>query len=379
MNTIFYLELNVFALVILAIIFINIRNQAKQSLLESQLYLSLLAVNSLILIFDTLMWFFDGTTGHLMSILNLSVTVIYYILTPLTCMVWVFYVDYQINRDKKHLYKIALPVSIPAIVNFIMTIQSIWNHGLFYIDENNFYHRGNLFLIMAALSYSYLIYTFFYVLYSKHKLPSFLYFPLLTFTIPPFLGSVLQALFYGVSLTWVCMTISILITFITVQNNQLYTDHLTGLYNRRQLDYYLMSKIQNTANKKKVAGIMIDLNCFKKINDTFGHGVGDQALIHTANILKKSFTNNEFISRYGGDEFIIIIESKNEVDLVKHVNNININIKEFNNAQIEPYKIDLSIGADYFDCSSKTSIETFLKHIDLLMYEDKQRRTVTVI
>lgn len=374
MQSALYLEINIFAFIILAIIFVNMRNQLKQSLTESILYLSLLAVNSLILIFDSLMWVLNGRPGHYMLFLNLLVTVVYYILTPITCLVWTFYADYQIHRENTHLYKISVPMSIPVTVNFIFSLLSIHYGFFFYIDAKNYYHRGPLFLLMAALSYSYLLYTFIAVIVRRKGLPSSMLHPLLIFMFPPLIGSIIQCLCYGLSLTWFCMTLSILVIFITMQNNQLYTDQLTGLYNRRQLDAYLSSKHPSGRNKKKIAGILIDLHCFKKINDTYGHTTGDQALIHTADILKKSFNHKEFISRYGGDEFIVIIEDKENIDLEKCIDRFEENLEKFNNMGLAPYRINLSIGGDYWNSASGESSEQFLQRIDSRMYEEKQQK-----
>lgn len=90
------------------------------------------------------------------------------------------------------------------------------------------------------------------------------------------------------------------------------TDFLTGLSNRMRLFEYFDS-IKYTPN---IATIMVDLDNFKSVNDTYGHKTGDEALILTADILRKSFPI-DFIARLGGDEFIILINGECSVDKLK--------------------------------------------------------------
>lgn len=80
------------------------------------------------------------------------------------------------------------------------------------------------------------------------------------------------------------------------------TDFLTGLYNRRCFYQY----IYNNRKEKTISLLYVDLDSFKKVNDTYGHQIGDKALICTADLLRECF-GNQFIARIGGDEFLIAI------------------------------------------------------------------------
>ncbi len=79
------------------------------------------------------------------------------------------------------------------------------------------------------------------------------------------------------------------------------TDFLTGLYNRRCFYKYIL----NNRRDKTVSLMYIDLDCFKAINDTYGHKVGDAVLVRTAEVLMESF-RNDFVTRLGGDEFLVV-------------------------------------------------------------------------
>ena len=286
MKAFMYVEINVLALVILFLIFLNIYRRGEKYLIEQKLFLALLSSNALILVLDTAMWILDGKPGTLLRGIYLITTAGYYVLNPTICMLWSFYADYQVYRNERRIRKLFIPMLIPSCINAFLSFQSIFDNKMFYIDNNNIYHRGSLFFVMATISYLYLVYTLIVIIKRKNKIQKQNFVSLLVFAFPPFFGGLLQSLYYGISLVWICMTISLLIVFINIQNAQLYTDYLTGLFNRRQLDYYLLQ--QNNTDKSLLAGIMIDINSFKIINDLYGHCVGDQALKYTAKILKKN-------------------------------------------------------------------------------------------
>jgi len=114
-------------------------------------------------------------------------------------------------------------------------------------------------------------------------------------------------------------------------------DPLTGLYNRHYLEDYAMKACSrvNRHNNKLIL-IFIDLDNFKQVNDTFGHEAGDEVLKKVSEIFTDIFRKYDIIVRYGGDEFIILIEDikydENSIKslLDKMVKRIEENLKKFN-------------------------------------------------
>ena len=85
-------------------------------------------------------------------------------------------------------------------------------------------------------------------------------------------------------------------------------DALTGLYNRRYLDEILDRETRRAVRSTQALGIlMLDLDHFKKFNDTYGHDAGDTVLRETAAFLLKSVRTEDFVCRFGGEEFIVIL------------------------------------------------------------------------
>lgn len=367
------IEIDCFALAILLLIYLNIRRSAVKFLLEQKLFMAMLFSNALILVWDIILWLLDGKPGLLVGASYPFLTACYYALNPAISVIWYFYADYQIYKSEKHLKKMLVPMIIPAGINLVLSLLSIFNGWMFYIDKNNIYHRGNLFYLMAGIGFFYLAYTMIMIIVKRNMLQKRDFIPFLIFVFPPYIGAVIQTMYYGITLVWVCMTLSILIVFINIQNSQLYTDYLTGLFNRRQMDNYLLQVLQNL-EQDLLAGIMIDLDCFKEINDLYGHDIGDQALQDTAKILKKTFRENDFIVRYGGDEFIVLMVIKDRSYLENAIVRLKENVEHFNEQSVVPYQISLSLGYECYSEKSEQTVSEFLKCIDGLMYEDKGKK-----
>lgn len=377
MLTFMYVEMNIFALVVLLLIFLNVSHRSAKQQVEQKLFLTLLGSNAVILVLDGAMWVLDGRQGPFIIPFYMWVTALYYALNPIICMIWTFYADFHIHRDEKRLKKYLVPALLPVVINTVLSLLSIWNGYMFTIDEAGIYHRGALFPLMAFISYMYLMYSLIHILMNQKRIQKQYFFSILAFAFPPFLGGIVQILVYGVSLIWVSMTLSVLIVFINIQNDQLHTDHLTGLYNRRQLDNYLQRRIRKKNGKQQLAGIMIDMDSFKLINDRFGHHVGDQALENTADILQRTFLNSSFIARFGGDEFVVILDITNPQELTEAVEALIRNVEIFNAWNADSYSISLSIGFDILESRTISSSQDFINHLDALMYQNKILRSRT--
>jgi len=149
-------------------------------------------------------------------------------------------------------------------------------------------------------------------------------------------------------------------------------DELTGVANRRFLDFHITSLIKKSKDFNIGFGVLfIDIDFFKKINDTFGHNVGDTILKEMSLTIKQSLRNNDLIGRWGGEEFIAVIEVE-DIQLLtiiaEKLRNI-IEHKVFNDFDKPEIHITVSIGGTmYYKGEDNKSI---IARADELMYESK--------
>jgi diguanylate cyclase (GGDEF)-like protein len=101
-------------------------------------------------------------------------------------------------------------------------------------------------------------------------------------------------------------------------------DHLTGLYNRGSMEQVLKSEFSLVKrNQRHVCLMMIDIDFFKKINDNYGHTIGDQVLIHVAQTIKERLRSADIAFRYGGEEFLVLLPDTKidqSLSLAKEIN-----------------------------------------------------------
>ena len=153
--------------------------------------------------------------------------------------------------------------------------------------------------------------------------------------------------------------------------NKANKDHLTGLYNRRYL-FNIGNEIYNDCktNNKVFAIAILDIDNFKRINDTYGHDIGDIALKEVAVILNKNISSNGLISRLGGEEFCICFYNRNEdevKELLEYIRkDFEKNVIEIKDIQL---KYTISIGCS-FDFG--INIDEMIKNADEYLYEAKK-------
>ena len=175
-------------------------------------------------------------------------------------------------------------------------------------------------------------------------------------------------------------TILMLIIYIQSMETQISIDPLTSLNNRGQILRYISQEPSHKDDKKTFV-VMIDVNDFKKINDTFGHAEGDKALIIVADSLRNVVKNLHmptFLGRYGGDEFIIIAHPYAEKELESLVDEIRAQIKELCEKNEARYLISVSAGYDELLPGSDT-FQKCIQRADSKLYVDKEHSKLSGI
>lgn len=154
------------------------------------------------------------------------------------------------------------------------------------------------------------------------------------------------------------------------------TDSLTGLYNRRYLEVHLEKLLEkNRHDRKSLAVLMIDIDHFKSVNDTYGHSVGDEILKIFAQRLKEGLRPTDLVSRLGGEEFTVILPdvTKERAHMVAERLRRNIaNVPITCSTPDGCLNITTSIGGAIIDFEPHTVIEA-LERADKMLYEAKEQ------
>lgn len=151
------------------------------------------------------------------------------------------------------------------------------------------------------------------------------------------------------------------------------SDELTGLYNRRGFFILAEQQIKIAARtRRSMLLVSADLDGLKGINDRFGHQEGDRALVDAAQILRQSFRESDIHSRIGGDEFVVLVTEKPEINPDVLFRRLKENLEVFNRRVKRPYPFYISMGVAIFDPQNPVSLNELLVQADKSMYRNKK-------
>ena len=256
-----------------------------------------------------------------------------------------------------------------GLISIVLLVINIFYPLVFSVSDGR-YQRGFAYIIFLIFAAFYILDSLYLYVKRVKKNGSLKLFPVHIFLIPVILGVVIQAFFVEISITWTSIAISVAGIMTALKNEIIFTDCLTGLYNRMYLEFLH----KRACNKKDcwVSGIMIDLNGFKQINDNYGHAEGDLALCIVADLLRKSFSEYGVVTRYAGDEFVIMLNTTDDQLIQKIIKSAKKNFVTENEKNDKPYQLSASMGYAITNLSNET-IDDFMNRIDEQMYQDKMK------
>ena len=264
---------------------------------------------------------------------------------------------------------------LPLAVVSIMCFASIKTGWFFKVDDEGIYTRGNLWAVQTAVSYLYFLFTTAHAFLKARSEPAPMqrkqYYILSMYLIAPFIGGLLQLFIGNHPFVAPATGIAMLFIFLNIQGSMINNDSLTGLFNRKSAESYYDDLKMRASARNTFYLYMMDINGFKGINDTYGHIEGDKALRIVANVLRKvSDELGGYVCRYGGDEFLAMIEAKN----IKGPDDLE---KRFNESMEKearllnlPYKLSLSFGHAVCDSPANT-MDGLVQEADKEMYQSK--------
>lgn len=268
-------------------------------------------------------------------------------------------------KFQKYLIAVLSAIGLSAIiVNLFVPV-------IYYVDENSVYHRELLFWLFTAIVCIFLLDGVIVYIYNKIRGGILKFFPVFQFVFPVAVGIVLQGMVYGVSVVWPAVVISAASLLDGLKTEFLFTDSLTRLYNRAYLKE-LEQEIDRKGPAGSAAVLMLDINRFKSINDEFGHAEGDAALIKVAEILRSSVGALGCVIRYAGDEFVILINTKQPEIIEGCIRAIRRKLAEENEKTDKKYSLTMSIGSCPISVCAPT-LNDMINEADRLMYLEKKQ------
>ena len=145
-------------------------------------------------------------------------------------------------------------------------------------------------------------------------------------------------------------------------------DYLTGIFNRRKISEILEDKCKNFDDDYRFVLAMCDIDCFKNINDYYGHPVGDKIISEAVDVIKAKLRSNDIIGRWGGEEFLIILSDLDlfvAADLIENIREA-IEKRDF----YMNVKVTMSFGLSEYD--SNKNFQTIVSEADNFMYFAKE-------
>lgn len=149
-------------------------------------------------------------------------------------------------------------------------------------------------------------------------------------------------------------------------------DELTGLYNRRYFRRLVSKKLEDIKKSNATAClVLIDLDNFKNINDSYGHCTGDQALKFFSNMLRTSINNDSIYARMSGDEFVILFNNYSEEETVEKMNSLRAKVSK---TSFNDINIGFSYGICCIDKNFNLTFDDVFAISDKNMYKDKMSK-----
>ena len=308
-------------------------------------------------------------------------TIIPYICLVHTAWQWYIYCEVVQGNSRILTRRGKLNCTLPFYAAIIVLVAGIFSDYLFAIDETGYLEYGPLYAVLLAAPFGYLLYSsikaFSRAFTSNRYYDHGLYIAMGLFPLTPMVCGILQALFLTVPIMCYGATSAVLFLYLTATENCISTDPLTQINNRQEMRRYLTSKMKSKTSGMDLYLLILDVDHFKGINDKYGHIEGDKALVTIANAMKESFSNAKnraFLSRYGGDEFIVIMEAESEEQVQEAADRIQANVTRLNEESGAAFKLEACVGYARYDYDNPVPIPDLIAQADEKLYEMKKAR-----
>lgn len=355
---------NIISLLLICTLYLSNRQRIGYNR-DIKIVLRMMAITATSNVADCLVFYLDGSSEVFLKVIGFISGSWLFLGNVLIGYTWAKFLTMHLNIPftvtRQRVYRAG------GIVAGILLIINIF-YPLVFSNGDGMYRRGPAYSVFLILAFLYISDSLYLYARCRKKVGTLKLFPVEVFLVPVVIGVVVQAFFVEIAITWTSIAIAIAGIMTALKNETIFMDHLTGLYNRVYLEF--LHKRAYKKNNAWVCGIMVDLNGFKEINDNYGHAEGDSALIITADTLRKSFGEYGVVTRYAGDEFVIMLNITDEQLVRELIAKAKKNIEKANKTNKKPYLLSASMGYAICDLKIET-MDAFINRIDSRMYQDK--------
>jgi len=371
-SDLYYLQVNLTSLLILVIMALRIQNQHPTGRLSTDLFTGMIFANTVLVFLEMVINLTIEHPGVLAREFIIFISVVFYLFNPSVSAIYVAFVLNWVKGKESLTKRLWATILIPYLVYAILVVLSVWNQYLFWVDPQGVYMRGDGFWILVLTSYGYFITALSIVVIRWNHLRSAERKALLVFGILPFIGGLIQTFFYGTAVVWNMVSLALLIIYVDILSGNLDSDAMTGLANRRKLAPVLKAYRKEYPDKV-LGGIMIDVNAFKAINDTYGHKVGDEVLLEVADTLNRSVYRTDHVFRLGGDEFLILAVLSKPEQIHSVMDKIRENLMFANQRLAYEFTVSLSCGVNTWSMKQLPPMVDLVSDLDTKMYDEKRK------
>lgn len=376
----YYAEIDILSMILL--ISLAFKAHASNFISSHKHYFQNVLLSNVVLAGSDLIWIFNNNFLSLTKVFPRIGVGLSYLLNGINViamvamgMTWLLFSEAVLGsyviRDRKKFMLTLTPVLVIALL--VLTTKQ--TRLMFYISPEGKFTRGLGYALQVAVSLGYILISviraFMYArraqsLQARQKANS-----IASFVIAPVCAGAAQVYLNDMPVLFIGTVVGLLHVYISLQEQQVLTDPLTGLNNRRLLDQKIDTAIQRQNDKSDLYLLVIDADNFKTINDKFGHIEGDKALMRIAEALKQNSVKEDFICRSGGDEFVMLHRAYAGDDCTRLINGINAVLQ----MQEYPYKLTVSIGKTRYT-PDMNGWKQFLDAADEEMYRIKAEKNI---
>ena len=334
-------------IVMLLILLYLIFNNTVMSSKTMKAYIIVTIMTIIIIIAEIATNIFD-LSGSKFRTYNIIANIIGFSISPLISVILAVVFDEKLYKKIKY-------IIIPSILNAAVFILSPWTSWTFSISMNNEYFRGPCFSVYVVTYIFGLIILMIsnYNQCAKFQLSEKIFLVILYLII--IIGTTIQVLFPSIHSTWHSISLVLVMYYLFQRELQFKYDVVTNLLNRQEFE----KNLKHLKKSENIGVILLDLDNFKKINDTYGHLVGDYCLKISGEIIKKSFSKIGHCYRIGGDEFCVIAPNIEENDINKCIKCM---VNDIDDARInDPVMPTISCG---YSISTRNASQDILKSVE---------------